>query len=157
MHAAQFAALFVTPPRSQDEESLPQLPVLQVMVVASEDVTNILWRPFPAVQQPQPPPPQLYANQVDAIASPERQTCGLAGSVGHYRCSPNHPCCWPGVAEELPIQITPQCTLPVSEWNKHGAAAASASDKDDGWFDDGNRQGRLGCLPRIATASRCLS
>jgi hypothetical protein len=91
------------PPPSGEEESPPPLPVLesppplpvlphQVVVTAAENVNLIHWRPFPAVIHPQTPPPQLYANQVDAIACPDRQTCRLAGSVGHYRCSPSHQC-----------------------------------------------------------------
>jgi hypothetical protein len=143
MHAAQFAALFVTPPPpSGEEESLPSSPVLesppspvlphQVVVTGAENVNLIHWRRFQAVMHPLGRQPQPYVNQGNANDDPDRQTCNLAGSVGHYRCSPRRPCRRPSAAEE--IQNTPQCTLPVSATNGHGDDVFSWDEDYDGWF-----------------------
>jgi hypothetical protein len=106
-------------------------------VVVTDDVNvvhRIHWRPFPAVAHPRPP--QLYANQRDDDPDhPDCQTCNLAGSIGHYRCSPCHPCRRPRPTEE--IDITPQCTLPVSATNGHGIGHGVFSWEEDydGWFE----------------------
>jgi hypothetical protein len=94
MHAARFAALFVTPPPppSGEEESPPPSPALesppspvlphQVVVMDAENVNRIHCGPFPAVVHPLGPPQQLYANQGDDDPDhPDCQTCNLAGSV----------------------------------------------------------------------------
>jgi hypothetical protein len=141
MHAARFAALLVTPPPppSCEVESPPLLPALesppspvlphQVVFTDAENVNRIHWRPFPAVVHPLRPPPQLYANQGDDDPDhPDRQTCNLAGSVGHYRCSPRHPCRRPsagtktmtaGSSETTPPPPTPP-QLPRSGNNATG-------------------------------------
>jgi hypothetical protein len=83
----------------------------------------------------QPPPPQLYANQEDWPGSPDhpdRQTCQLAGSAGHYRCSPRRPCRRPRLTAE--IDISPQIRLPVSATNGHGDIALSWEEDFD-WSD----------------------
>jgi hypothetical protein len=109
----------------------------QVVVTDAENVNPIHWRPFPAVVHPLGLPPQLYANQGDDNPDhPDRQTCNLAGSVGHYRCSPGRPCRQPSAAEE--IQITPQCTLPVSETNGHGRDVFSWDEDNGGWLEQDN-------------------
>jgi hypothetical protein len=136
------AALFVTPPLPPsddgEEESPPPSPVLPHQVVVTDDVNvvhRIHWGPFPAVLHP--PSPQLYANQRDNDPDhPDPQTCNLAGSVGHYRCSPRRPCRRPRPTEE--IDITPQCTLPVSATNGHGHDVFSWDEEYDGWFERNN-------------------
>jgi hypothetical protein len=86
---------------------------------------------------PNPLPPQLYANQRDDDPDhPDRQTCNLAGNVGHYRCCPRRPCRQPCPTEE--INITPQCTLPVSVTNKHDHNVFSWDQEYDGWFECNN-------------------
>jgi hypothetical protein len=80
----------------------------------------------------QPPPPQLYANQEDWPGGPDHpdcQTCQLAGSVGHYRCSPRGPCHRPRLTAE--IDISPQITLTVSATNGHGDIALSREEVFD--------------------------
>jgi hypothetical protein len=144
--AAYLAALFVTPPPPPsddgEEELPPPLPVLPHQVVVTDNINvvhHIHWRPFPAVVHPHPPPPRLYANQRDDDPDhPDRQTCNLAGSIGHYRCSPRRPCCGPCPTEE--IDITPQCTLPVSATNGHGIGhnIFSWEEDYDGWFERDN-------------------
>jgi hypothetical protein len=89
--------LFVLPqpPHSDGRESdsltedlPPPSPVLPHQEVVTDDVNlvhRIHWRPFPAVAYL--PPLQQYANQqIDGPDHQDRQTCNLAGSVGHYRC-----------------------------------------------------------------------
>jgi hypothetical protein len=140
------AVLFITPPppnsddRESDsppEDSPPPSPVLLHQVVVTNDVNvvhRIHWRPFPAVAHP--PPPQLYANQQeDGPDHPDCQTCNLAGSVGHCRCSPCRPCRRPRMTAE--IDISPQCTLPVSATNGHDLAFSWEEDFD-GWFERDN-------------------
>jgi hypothetical protein len=88
---------------------------------------------------PPPPPLQLYANQryanhediiwPGAPDHPDRQTCQLAGSVRHYRCSPHSPCCRPRPSAQ--IEITPQMTLPDSATNGHGQGDISLSWEED--------------------------
>jgi hypothetical protein len=84
-----------------------------------------------------PPPPQLYANQEDWPGGPDHtdcQTCQLAGSVGHYRCSPRRPCRRPRLTAE--IDISPQITLPVSATNGHGHGnIALLWEEDFDWSD----------------------
>jgi hypothetical protein len=109
--------------------------VLPHQVVVTDDigeVNHIHWPPFPAVVHPQPLP-QPYANQGDDNPDhPDCQTCTLAGSVGHYRCSPRQPCRRPPPTEK--IEITPQCTLPVSKTNGHGQDIFSWDEDYNGWF-----------------------
>jgi hypothetical protein len=120
------AFFFVLPPPSPSDdgesespdESLPSSPEHRVMAA-------------------QPPPPQLYANQEDWPGGPDhpdRQTCQLAGSVGHYRCSPCRPCCRPRLTAEIYISL--QITLPVSATNGHGDIALSW-EVDFDWSDSG--------------------
>jgi hypothetical protein len=86
-----------------------------------------------------PPPPQLYANQRSANHKeivcpgapdhPDRQTCQLAGSGGHYPCSPRRPCRRPHPSAQ--IEITPQMTLPDSATNGQGQGDISLSWEED--------------------------
>jgi hypothetical protein len=81
----------------------------------------------PPPQLPPPPPPQLYASQryanheeiiwPGAPDHPNRQTCQLAGSAGHFQCSPRRPCRRPHPSAQ--VEITPQMTLPDAT-NGHG-------------------------------------
>jgi hypothetical protein len=137
------AVLFITPPpppsddgeSESPDESPPLLPVLPHQVLVTDDVNvvhRIHCRPFPAVAHP---PPQLYANQQeDGPDHPDCQTCNLAGSVGHYRCSPRRRCRQPHPTAE--IDISPQCTLPVSATNGHDVF--SCEEDYDSWFERDN-------------------
>jgi hypothetical protein len=60
----------------------------------------------------------------------------LAGRVSHYQCSPRQPCRRPRPTEE--IEITPQCTLPVSKTNGHGRDVFSWDEDYDSWFERDN-------------------
>jgi hypothetical protein len=113
------AFLFVSPPpppsddgeSESTDESLPPSPEHRVIAA--------------------PPPPQLYTNQEDwpgGLDHPDRQTCQLAGSVGHYQCSPRRPCRRPRPSA---IDISPQITLPVCATNGHGHGDIALSWEQD--------------------------
>jgi hypothetical protein len=115
------AFLFVSPPpppsddgeSESTDESLPPSPEHRVIAA------------------PPPLPPKLYANQEDwpgCPDHPDRQTCQLAGSVGHYRCSPRRPCRRPRPSA---IDISPQITLPVCATNGHGHGDIALSWEQD--------------------------
>jgi hypothetical protein len=103
------AFLFLSPPPSPSDDGESELP-------------DELPPPSPEHRViAAPSPAQLYANQEDWPGSPDhpdRQTCQLAGSVGHYRCSPCRPC--RRARPSAQINISPQITLPVSATNRHG-------------------------------------
>jgi hypothetical protein len=128
------ASLFVSPPpppsdegeSESPDESPPPSPQHQRAVAVAQP-------------PPPPPPPQLYANQrynnhediiwPGAADHPDRQTCQLAGSVGHYRCSPRRSCRRPHLSAQ--VEITPQMTLPHSATNGHGQGDISLSWEED--------------------------
>jgi hypothetical protein len=126
------ASLFVSPPPPPSDDGESELPDKSPPPSPQHQLAAA-----PPPQPPPPPRPQLYVNQRQRYNNhediiwpgpadhPDRQTCQLAGSVGHYRCSPRRLCRCPHPSAQ--VEITPQMTLPHSATNGHGQGYISLS------------------------------
>jgi hypothetical protein len=132
------ASPFISPPSPPSDDGESELPPPSPQHQRPVAVVQ----PLPPPSPPSPPSQlplfanqhQLYNNHEDivwpgAADHPDRQTCQLAGSVGHYRCSLRRPCRRPHPSTR--VEITPQVTLPHSTTNRHSQGDVILSWEED--------------------------